>query len=298
MAEKIKYLLGIDGGGTKTEFLLTDLNGNEIRRIFLGTSNPVNTGIENAKDILKQGIDKICNGLDFSSVSVFAGLSGGGSHSIKAEISSFLSSFGFGAYLCGSDADSAVELAVKGENGAAVIMGTGIIAFARADGELHRIGGRGFMIDKGTSGFCLGSEALNAAFEFLDKRGESRIICELVEKKLGKSPETAVSEIYTGGVSFVASFAPVIFEAYKKGDKTAEEILDRNIRESVKLIKAAQSYLKKGEKTVITGGLCKQRDILMHFFNRYLNSDFPLIFSDEPTVNGAVHIAKTNIQGA
>lgn len=298
MSEKIKYLLGIDGGGTKTEFLLTDLNGKEIRRIFLGTSNPVNTGIENAKDILKQGIEKICTGLDFSSVSVFAGIAGGGSSDIKSEICSFLSSFGFGAYLSGSDAESAVELALKGENGAAVIMGTGIIAFARADGVLHRIGGRGFMIDKGTSGFYLGSEALNAAFEFLDKRGESRIIYELVEKKLGKSPETAVSEIYAGGVSFVASFAPVIFEAYKNGDKTAEEILDRNVRESVKLIKTAQSYLKNGEKTVVTGGLCKQKDILMHFFDKHLKGDFSLVFADEPTVNGAVLIAKTNIQGA
>ena len=295
MAGTIKYLLGIDGGGTKTEFLLTDMSFNEIRRIILGTSNPVNTGIENTKRILKQGIEEICDGLEFSEISLFAGLAGGSAPDIKAEIGSLLSSFGFGACSNGSDADSAVELALNGENGAAVIMGTGIIAFARTGAETHRIGGRGFMIDKGTSGFCLGSEALNAAFEYLDKRGSSSIIYELVEKQLGKSPEAAICEIYAGGASFIASFAPIVFEAYKKGDKTAEDILDRNVRESVKLLNAAQSYLKKGEKTVICGGLCKQKDILKSFFDKYISADFPLVFSDEPMVNGALIIAKTNI---
>ena len=35
---RIKYLLGIDGGGTKTEFLLTDINENEKSRVILGTA--------------------------------------------------------------------------------------------------------------------------------------------------------------------------------------------------------------------------------------------------------------------
>ena len=70
----IKYLLGIDGGGTKTEFLLTDMNEKEIKRIFLGASNPVNIGLENTKALLKEGITEICDGYDFSEIAVFAGL--------------------------------------------------------------------------------------------------------------------------------------------------------------------------------------------------------------------------------
>ena len=63
MNSSIKYLLGIDGGGTKTEFLLTDLNGKEIGRLFFGASNPVSTGIENTYNILNKGIKEICKGL-------------------------------------------------------------------------------------------------------------------------------------------------------------------------------------------------------------------------------------------
>ncbi len=291
----IKYLLGIDGGGTKTEFLLTDIDKNEIRRSVLGTSNPVNIGIENAKSILRQGISKICEGFDYAEISVFAGLAGGGADDIKTEICRFLGGLGFGAYSNGTDADSAIAVALKGEDGTAVIMGTGIIAFSRSDGGLQRVGGRGYMIDKGGSGFCLGSDALNSAFEFLDGRGGSKLILKLVEKRLGKSLESSVAEIYAGGATYVASFAPVIFEAYAQGDAEAERILDRNALETAKLITAANKHLKKGEKTVICGGLCKQKDILKPFLLKYLEKDFSLEFSDEPIINGAVLLAKSNI---
>lgn len=294
---KVKYLLGIDGGGTKTEFLLTDLNGNAMRRIVLGTSNPVNIGIEKTKTVLSQGITEICDGLNFAEISVFAGLAGSDAEGISTEILDSLGEFGFGSYSNGTDADSAVAVALKGENGTAVIMGTGIIAFTRSDGEIHRIGGRGYMIDKGGSGFCLGSDVLNSAFEFLDGRGGSELILKLVEEKLGKRLEESVSEIYTGGATFVASFAPVIFEAYKQGDADAERILERNAYETAKLIAAARRYLEKNTKAVICGGLCKQKDVLKPFLLKYLGEDAPLTFTDEPIINGAILIAKSNIQG-
>lgn len=294
-SNRIKYLLGIDGGGTKTEFLITDLNENEIKRICLGTSNPVNTGIRNTKDILFQGISEICKDIDFSEISVFAGLAGSGADDIKAEIHSFLGGFGFGAFSNGSDTDSAVAVSLKGKNGVSVIMGTGIIAFSCSKGEKHRIGGRGYMIDKGGSGFCFGSDALNSAFEFIDGRGGSKLILEFVEKQLGKKAESAVSEIYAGGATFVASFAPVIFEAYKAGDADAKRILERNAYEAAKLITSARKHIEKTDKTVICGGLCRQKDILKQFLLRYLDDDDNLIFSDEPIINGAILLAKSNI---
>lgn len=292
---KIRYLLGIDGGGTKTEFLLTDLNQNKIKRISLGTSNPVNIGIENLKELLNQGISDICKDLDFAEISVFAGLAGSGADDIKSEIHNFLGRFGFGAYSNGSDGDSTIAVALKGENGAAVIMGTGIIAFSCSEGEKHRIGGRGYMIDKGGSGFCLGSDALNSAFEFIDGRGGSELILKLVQNRINQRLEASVSEIYAGGATFVASFAPVIFEAFKQGDADAERILDRNAYEAAKLIKTARKYLKEHDKTVICGGLCKQKDILKPFLDKYLEDDLNLIFSDEPIINGAIFLAKSNV---
>lgn len=292
----IKYLLGIDGGGTKTEFLLTDSGERKIKQIVLGTSNPANVGTENCKSVLKQGICEICEGLNYAEISAFAGLAGSGSDAIKSEIHRFLGEFQFGAYSNGSDADSVLKVALKDENGVAVIMGTGIVAFGCSNGKLHRTGGRGYMIDKGGSGFCFGSDALNAAFEYLDGRGGSKLIFNLVEKKLGKRLENSASEIYSGGAAYVSSFAPVVFDAYEQGDAEAEKIIDRNAREAAKIINGARKILKNyDDKIVICGGLCKQKEILYSFLMKYIEGDPLLKFLDEPMVNGAILLAKSNI---
>ena len=293
----IKYLLGIDGGGTKTEFLLTDLNEKELNRVILGTSSPVNIGLENTKTVLRQGIEEVCRGIDHSQISVFAGLAGSSPSETKTEIHTFMREFGFGKCSNGTDADSALAVTLKGKDGVAVIMGTGIIAFCRSEGKIHRVGGRGYLIDKGTSGFRLGADALNTAFEYFDGRISDETIFRLVEKKLGKKLEACVSDIYAGGATFVASFAPIIFEAYNAGDKEAEKILDSASRETAKLINAANSYLKSNGKTIVCGGLSRQKDILMSAVSKYLNDGIKLEFLDEPMVAGAVLLAKSNIQG-
>ena len=292
---KIKYLLGIDGGGTKTEFLLTDMDTNEIRRIFLGASNPVNIGVENTEALLRQGIEEICEGFDYAEISVFAGLAGGGTGDIKTQLNTFLGSFGFGAYLNGRDTDSVLKIALKDNDGVAMIMGTGIIAFSSCDGELHRVGGRGYLVDKGGCGFNYGSDALTCAFEYLDGRGGSPLIFELVEKKLGQDLDTSAPAIYAGGATFVASLAPVIFEAYEQGDDEARRILERNTYEAAKIIRTARKHLKNGGKTVICGGLCKQKEILLPFLADHLKGEEPPIFSDEKMIDGAVLIAKSII---
>ncbi|MBQ7047292.1 MAG: hypothetical protein IJN85_06110 [Oscillospiraceae bacterium] len=295
MAENnIEYLLGIDGGGTKTEFLLTDLNKNEINRVVLGTSNPINIGIKNSKSILTQGIYQTCEGLNYEKISVFAGLAGGNSKNVKSEIHRFLNGFGFGAYANGSDTDSTLKAALKGKNGVAVIMGTGIIALAILDKKTHRTGGWGYMIDKGGSGFCLGSDALNAAFEFLDGRGGSELIYSLVKEHTDKPLADSITDIYSGGAAYVASFAPIIFEAYKKGDKVAESILDRNVCEAAKTIKRGYEFSKN--KVVICGGLCRQKEILKQFLIKYLGEDFPLEFMNGTAVEGAITLAESNIR--
>lgn len=287
---KVKYLLGIDGGGTKTEFLLCNSDGTEIRRLFLGESNPVNKGVENTFAVLGEGIAQICDGFDFSQVSVFAGIAGAKSGENQRLINEFLSRFGFASFGCGSDIDLALEAALKGEDGTAVIMGTGIVAYARSGETLHRAGGRGYMIDKGGSGFHFGSDALNAAFEFIDGRGGSEIIFNLVEKKLGKSPEACVADVYSLGTAYVASFAPVVFEAFKLGDDVAKEIIDRNAFEAAKVINGAKK--NTNGKIVVCGGLCKQKEILYPFLMKYIEGEATLTFLDEPLVNGAVSLAK------
>lgn len=298
MSHQINYLLGIDGGGTKTEFLLTDLNGKELKRAVFGASNPVNIGIENAENILMQGIAQVCGGVDLCEISVFAGLAGGMSGDNRNLINNFLSGFGFGAYANGSDTDNALETALNGGDGVAVIMGTGIIGYSQLGGVRHRVGGWGYLIDKGGSGFSFGADALDSAFRCLDGRGGSGLILELVEERLGKPLTDLIPDIYKGGAAYAASLAPVVFSAYEQGDKHAERIIDRNAEEAAKIIRTCCDFLnEKSERIVVCGGLCRQKEILKPFLKKHLGEEYPLIFSTEPMVNGAVSLAKSIIGG-
>ena len=54
-----KMMIGIDGGGTKTEFVLFSESGRVLNRIVLGGSNPNTVGMENAINILQLGIDTL-----------------------------------------------------------------------------------------------------------------------------------------------------------------------------------------------------------------------------------------------
>ncbi len=293
MRNSVKFFLGIDGGGTKTEFLLTDSFGNEINRLFLGGSNPINHGIENTFAVLNEGITRTCDGFNFDEISIFAGIAGTKTGNNMKLLCDFLSGFGFASYDCGSDIDLALEVALKGSGIISVIMGTGIVAYTRSGETLHRTGGRGFMIDKGGSGFHFGSDALNSAFKFINNKGGSETILKLVESKLGKKLEDSVAEIYSGGAAYIASFAPVVFEAYNLGDSTASEIIDRNAYEAAKIINGARKPLENCNiKIVVCGGLCKHKEILYPFLMNYIEGEATLVFSDEPMVNGAVSLAK------
>lgn len=290
----IRYLLGIDGGGTKTEFLLTDMEGKQIGRAKLGASNPVDLGIETTKKVIQDGIRKVCESLDLREISVYAGIAGGLSGNFKETIAQFLKSFSFGAVATGSDVDTAIELCLGDQDGISLIMGTGIVAFAQKDGKRHRIGGWGYLLDKGGSGYNLGVDALNSALRHSDGRGGSALLLQLIEEKLQKPLTQSIAPIYQSGKTGISSFAPLVFEALEQGDAEAERILRRNIQEVCCIIEAGCSHFSSTPKVAICGGLTNKAHILTPYFTEYLRENIRPKFINDAIVNGAISLAKKN----
>ena len=284
----INYLLGIDAGGTKTDFVLTDRQFTIIKKCTLGSANPVDVGIEQMLYILREGIEYCCDGISPDEISCFAGIAGGITGGYKEIIHSFLSQFGFGSFCNGSDIDNCIAMTLEANDGVCVIMGTGVVAFCQHKHELHRIGGWGYLLDKGGSGYNIGADALYCALGCYDGRGGSLLIKKLIEKKLHKTIPDAIPEIYIGGKTKIASFAPIVFDAYKQQDDYAESILDRNVKEVADLIKTAYKIAKTEDlPAYICGGLAHEKDILHPFFKKYLTHD-NLHFTTARPVNGAL----------
>lgn len=289
----INYYLGIDGGGTKTAFVLEDSQGNTVSSLVLGPSNPNDIGMDKSLKLLENGVNEVCQGIDKRSVSVFAGIAGGMSPSNADAFHKFLKGFGFGRFGHGSDLENARELALRGCDGVAAILGTGSIAYAQKDGICKRIGGWGYLLDNGGSGYDLGRDALNAAVCAIDGTGEDTILRRLLEDKLHASIPDAIPDIYAGGKRLIASCAEVLFEACDLQDRIALDILERNMKRIARMLRVGQQYVGSDcAPLVLMGGLCRRKDLIEPVVQKYLRLPNPLIFSNEPMVQGAVLLAR------
>ena len=288
------YFLGIDGGGTKTAFKLVDENGLTVSEVYKGACNPNDIGIENVLSLLKDGINEVCKGIAFSSVTMFAGIAGGGLTGDNAQIlSNFFSKFGFFAFCNGSDIENLVALSDY-DKCILVIMGTGFIVYA-IDGPVRkRIAGWGQFFDDGGSGYSIGKDAITAVLTEGDGSGEKTRLTELLEKRLGESAEKHLAKFYQGGKRYIASFADLVFEAAKNGDKVASEILENNMKFVAHRINTAAEVLKnKTDLPVLfSGGISSKTDVLFPLIEKHLTGNcFLNRFENEP-VDGALRRAK------
>lgn len=293
------FYLGIDGGGTKTEFALADSNGNIIRKLFLGTSNPSDIGIKASFEILKSGILEICKDYQKSSISVYAGLAGGSTSGIAEQIRQFLNTFGFANVDHGSDAKNAIVAGLGNKDGIAVIMGTGSVVFAQHESVQHRIGGYGYMLGDAGSGFALGCDAILAALQFEDGSGEPTCIWEIVKKRCNRDTVLEkLGDFYEGGKRVIAQYASCIFEACEKEDRIAHSILRRNLEAVAQNIRGAAKKLPYSHfpiPVVLCGGICSAyEDVILPMLQDILSPDkqkYHLSVCQKPLVYGALMLS-------
>lgn len=295
--EKPAYFLGIDGGGTKTDFMLADKNGTIIKHTALGESNPVDIGLNKTFEVLEMGISEVCNGVFHNKVSVFAGIAGGITGDNKEKINAFLGKFRFGRYDNGSDAQNAVSASLNEKDGITVILGTGDIAFTKKGVNCYRTGGFGYLFDAGGSGYSIGRDALLFALN-AEQMGEKDSILSVMLKEYG-GKETllkALSDFYDGGKRKIASVAPLVFSAYEKGDAAAQNIIDQNFKAVAQLILDASRFLNHKDITVsLVGSITKSR-IVIPTIQKYINrmdtdKRFHISLCHTPPVIGALRLA-------
>lgn len=295
------YYLGIDGGATKTDFVLTDREGNVVHRYLGASTNPADLGVDVACERLREGIRLVCNGVSPRCISVFAGISGGLTGDAKERIRACLEGMGFARVDNGSDAQSIVAAGLGKRDGISVIVGTGSVAFVQKDGELHRIGGFGYLFDEGGNGYAVGRDAITETL-WREQLGEDvGVLGSLVLKQAGTPTALeALGRFYEGGKREIASYAPCVIAAYEQGDETAAGILERNMACVARLIRLGREYLaSENVPVVLVGGLMKRADVLLPMIERHLGGEGNPHVSvyDRPAVRGALLLAGMPEQG-
>jgi N-acetylglucosamine kinase-like BadF-type ATPase len=268
------YILGVDGGGTKTLALLGDLDGHVLARGVSGPSNHNAVGFDAACSALENAITMARTDYPGEISALCLGLSGAGR---KEDIEQFqnwaVHKFPKTAVKVVSDAEILLMAGAPSGPALVLICGTGSIVYGRTvTGELIRAGGWGYLFGDEGSGYAIGIAALRAVMQAHDGRGPETLLSELVLERYGlHTPPELVHAIYGAESprSEVATLADLVEQAASRGDSAAIAILETSARELVRTIAAV--YPKLGTSAVplvITGGTILHGRYLKKAFHR------------------------------
>ncbi|MCJ7553853.1 MAG: hypothetical protein MUO34_08205 [Ignavibacteriaceae bacterium] len=302
----MKYLIGMDGGGTKTKFILTDPDLNPIYETTGGPSNFLMLGNEKVSETI---LDLIKDCVEHKKIfyddieGIVLGTTGGGRRSdaepLENDIIQYAKSqkITLKNFRVESDARIALEGAFSGKPGSILIAGTGSIMFGKdAKGEIHRVGGFGrFLGDEG-SGYRIGQRGLNAVAKDFDGRGNKTLIAELISKKFSiSSSEILITEIYKNNFD-IASAAPIVLEAAEQNDKEAIKILESETDELVLHISSMKDKLnEKILYVALIGSLLTKENYYSFMFKEKVVKKFDDVVikeAENPPEIGAVLMAK------
>lgn len=276
-----RYVIGVDGGGTKTEFVLLDYSGNVIGRAKGDSTNYQAVGGEKLKEELLKGFNSLISSTNVASNKIehiFLGLAGAGRESDRKEIVGLFNDGEFNKKIA-VDSDAMVALAGAFGTGPGIIIiaGTGAICFGKnREGKIVRSGGWGYLLGDEGSGYFIGREAIIAALKDLDGRGEKTKLKSSLEKHFNLSVmDQIIPQIYQNRIDRVAiaDLAPIVFEHAGQGDAVAEEIIRRTGKELGILAKAVALRLNFESdeiKVALIGSIFKQKEILINEISKEL----------------------------
>ena len=251
--EHMRCFIAIDSGGTKTEALLFNETGHILHRIRTSGCNAMDIGIDAACTLLLDVVSRLAQAVPAGAVltAVYSGVAAtdyfGGALGKYVE-----PHFPNVKMRFEDDAVNLISGVLGHRNGCCIVGGTGSSLYARIDGQIHHLGGWGYLIDTGGSGYALGRDALLAVFRSCDGRSGKTLLYELVERQIGQAPEESIPQIYAGGRPYIASFAHTVFEARALGDCAAREIFEKGVHALAELTFAAEP-LFGGEFDVVLG---------------------------------------------
>lgn len=301
-----KYLIGLDGGGTKTKCVLTDFNLNPLYECQGGPSNFLIIGNQPVSETILSLVLKSIAQSNISVediASILIGTTGAGRESdaekLKTDFIQYAYSQGysFNSFNVDSDARIALEGAFSGAPGSLLIAGTGSVIFGKdRNQKIHRVGGFGRLIGDEGSGNTLGREGLNRVAKEFDGRGDKTLLTELLVRDFGiTNSSQLITEVYRNNFD-IASFAPKVIEAAQNGDKIADRILEEESNELLLHVKSIFSMMGEEKlKLCLMGGTIANDNYYSAMLKKKIEFSLPnikVVSVENPPEIGAALMAK------
>jgi N-acetylglucosamine kinase-like BadF-type ATPase len=293
----MKYVIGVDGGGTKTEASAYDLDGKIMLTSIKGFRNLLNNK-EIALDNILSAIKEIIDEFGVSELScIYLGIAGSEVGENKKIISDKIKNELKVDSVVMNDAEIALKAMLKGKDGILTIAGTGSIAFGINKNVTLRCGGWGSLLGDEGSGYRISIDAIKRMiFEEEHSIAQSELTKKIMDRLEIKSVDEITKFVYSSTKDDIASLAPIVARLGEAGDEIASEIL---INEGVELAKTVENVYKnlkfKSCSIALVGGVIRKAKVVRKAFEDYLKENIVIedIIDEEisPTM-GAYYINK------
>lgn len=284
----LEYVIGIDGGGTKTKAVIADMDGNIVAVSSAGPTNPNVV----AKDELKQTLESLIVSLEASSavplkmiMSLFAGISGVGNDANKHMLRNVIASLVLDSTSVHVEADTinALYSGTYGEPGIVQISGTGSITFGvNKEGKSDRTGGWGYLFGDEGSGYDIGRQAIISALKSADGRGPDTMMLPMIYAHFKVADtQSLIRNVYASPTpkNAISPITKIVFEAYKQHDQSAHAILQQAAKGmAISIGTLYERLFERNDYTdvVLCGGVFNEKAILPELIKQELNHDLSL----------------------
>ena len=275
--------LGVDGGGTKTIARLSCLGESRSdeapscdgplrcgRMSVLGSgtasgSNPYSVGWDSAVGAIGVAIERALAqaGIDSRPRAAVLAIAGCATLAARARLREELIKVQIADRVeVVPDTAPVLADATPGHPAIGLIAGTGSTAIARlANEEAVMVGGWGYLIDDGGSGYALGRDALRLLSRTEDdpKSGSCEHLRNMIMDRLGVEFLADIKPLIYQAPSprgAVATLAPLVLQLAAEGDSDAGPIVQQGAKDLARLVKVASTKLGGAPAEVfLAGGL-------------------------------------------
>src|SRR5947208_11444581 len=285
-------ILGVEGGGTKTAWVLVERAGNELCVLDQGKLPPANLRLATPGE-LRAIFSELPK--EITSAGIF--LAGCGTEEDRQSLTRLCAEIWPQAKIVvGSDRDSGLAAALGHGDGIVVNAGSGSSITGRRDKRIENAGGWGHILGDAGGGYFLSLQALRLILREYDlHRGEVQFTTKILRALSLNNLDELVRWAQTADKMEIALLVPVVFEAAAGGDARVMEIIEEGARVLGEYTEAVASRLRLlAPKVVLMGGLFHRDSIYTHAFRRRLKKNLPdarVATAERPPEFGAAWLA-------
>ena len=240
------FVIGIDGGGTKTVGILADETGLLHARVEVGASNYHTAGETQTKKVLGDLVSQLLLQASFTledCIGSCFGMAGLGCRADREVIGHICREIGFRRNcILTHDAQIALVGGTGKLEGVIIVSGTGSIVYGiNSDGMEVRSGGWGHLLGDEGSGYSIAVSGLRAIVRASDGRGAGTQLKDMMLSEIGlQKPGDLIRWVHGASIDCVSALANLVFVAMNDGDLVARRIIQHAADE---LVLAAQAVI-------------------------------------------------------